>query len=231
MAHGNTGGRYNKTAEQERLRQRAFQHAVSHSRRVRWLKIWLPLIVVASVLAWGVIAVFNPFRHLPAGVSASSYHLDGTRVTMEHPNLSGYHQNGQPYHLRAANAQQDLRSQNIIDLSEMQGSMGNENGKLTRVSAQKATYDSTKQTMDMHTHVEISSDQEYVLHMNNAFINFNSGSLTTNEPVTMILNNGSVQASSLIIVDNGRMISFKGRVKSIFKTEPQTERPIEGTAQ
>ena len=231
MAHGNTGGRYNKTAEQERLRQRAFQLAVSHSRRVRWLKIWLPLIVVAAVLAWGVIAVFNPFRHLPAGVSASGYHLDGTRITMEHPNLSGYHQNGQPYHLRATTAEQDLRTQNIIDLNEMQGSMGNEDGKLTHVSAQSATYDSTKQTMDMHKHVEISSDQEYVLHMNNAFINFNTGSLTTNEPVTMIMNNGTVQADTLNIVDNGRMISFNGHVKSIFKTESKPERPIEETAQ
>ena len=93
MAHGNTGGRYKKSAEQDRLRQRAFQHAVSHSRRVRWLKISLPLIVVAAVLAWGVIAVFNPFRHLPAGVSASGYHLDGNGNCQ--PN-SGYTNTGCP---------------------------------------------------------------------------------------------------------------------------------------
>jgi len=231
MARGDRGDHFGHTAEQKKLRWQAFQHATSHSRRVKWLKISLPLVVVGAVLAWGVIALFNPFRQLPKGVSASNYHLDGTRITMERPKLSGYHQNGQPYHLNATIAQQDLRSQNIIDLTEMQGSMGNENGKLTHVSARSATYDSIKQTMIMRTNVEIKSDDEYVLRMNNAFINFNTSSLIANEPVTMVMNNGSVQADSLIIVDNGRMISFNGHVRSLFNIQPASERPIEGTAQ
>lgn len=231
LAHRDTGGRYDQTAEQEDLRQRAFQRALVHSRRVKWLKISLPLVVISALIAWGIIAVFNPLRHLPPGASASGYHLDGTRITMEHPNLSGYPQNGQPYHLRATTAQQDLRSQNIIDLTEMQGSMGTPDGKLTHVSALKATYDSTKQTMVMHTNVEISSDNDYLLRMNTAFINFNAGSLTANEPVSMKLKNGTVLADSLIIVDNGHTISFNGHVKSVFTTEPASAQSVEGTAQ
>eukprot|EP01037_Dinobryon_pediforme_P009448 gene9448-9528_t len=229
MARGDAEGRYDPTAEQEELRQQAFKRALSHSRKVKWLKLSLPLIVVAVIVGWGLIAVFNPFRQVPKGVSASGYSLDGTRITMEQPRLSGYHKNGQPYHLRATTAQQDLRSQNIIDLSEMQGSMGMDDGKLTHVSALTATYDSNKQTMVMRTNVEISSDTAYTLRMNTAFINFNTGSLTANEPVTMTLKNGNVLADSLMIVDNGRLVSFNGHVKSMFSTERTS--PPEGPAQ
>jgi len=194
----------------------AIASAKLHSQRVRWLKLAIPLIAAGAVVGLLAFSIFDPFRKLPAGVSVSGYGLDGTRITMEKPRLSGYHKNGQPYQLRAKSAQQDITKQNIIDLNEMEGSMGMDDGHATRISATRSTYDSAKETMVLNNNVQISSDSGYELLMNQAFVDFHQGSLISNEPVTMKLKNGTVLADKLNISDNGRVVTFDGHVRSTF---------------
>ncbi len=54
---------------------------------------------------------FDPFRaFLPAGVSIDRAGLNGSRVTMSHPKMSGYRKDGRPYDFTAESAVQNLKT-------------------------------------------------------------------------------------------------------------------------
>ena len=53
--------------------------------------------------------------------------------------------------------------------------------------------------------------------MLSAQVDFKSGTVTSNEPVTVILGgNGQIEAQGLRVIDNGKVMSFKGRVRATF---------------
>ena len=78
-------------------RAKAFAAAARHSARVRFLRVALLGGAVGAVALLVGIAVFDPFGRLAGGVSIGGIGLDGTKVTMDHPKLSGFRKDGRPY--------------------------------------------------------------------------------------------------------------------------------------
>ena len=96
-------------------RRKAFHAAGRHSNRVRVLKRMIVIVCLCAAAALALIAFFNPFAHLPKGLEIGAASLSGSRITIEHPRLSGYRDDGRPYDLRAASGAQDIGKPNIID--------------------------------------------------------------------------------------------------------------------
>lgn len=200
------------------------------------MKIAIPLVVVLAVGALVYIGLFDPFRKIPKGLTVGSYGLDGTKVTMDSPKLSGFHKDGKPYQVWAKSASQDITKQNIVELLDMQGTMGLTEGGKAHISAATATYDTSKNTILMRKDVQIHSDSGYDLTMNEAFVDFQKNSMISNDKVTMQLKNGTVLADSMHVTDDGKTIVFEGHVQSTFKadfnkSDAGGDAPSKGTAQ
>ncbi len=207
---------------------KAFAQAYAHSARVRFLKIAIPLAAIAAVGMLLFIGLFDPFRKIPKGLSVDGYGLDGTKITMEQPKLSGFHKDGRPYLVWAKSAQQDLKKQNIIELTDMQGTMSTPDGAKARVSASSATYDTAKNTILMRKDVLMHSDSGFDLRMKEAFVDFGQNSMVSNDTVSMQMKTGSVLADSMHLSDNGKVIVFEGHVQSTFSTDTsKVENPAE----
>lgn len=200
-------------------RARAFAKADRHSRRVRRLR---RLIIVGSGLAIaGFIAAlfWNPFSALPGNVSIGQATLNGTKVTMELPKLSGFRPDGRPYEVRAKSGVQDIRTPKVIELNEIEARIRTADDTNVNISAPRGIYDSSADTMVLASdaaegRIRVTSSSGYDIVLRSANIHFKDSTMTSDEPVTVRMKNNTVSADKLEIADKGSVVVFSGNVKS-----------------
>src|SRR5690349_5459751 len=79
-----------------------FVLAARHSRRVRFLRTALPVVIVVALAGIILISVFNPFRllsQLPIDIGGIA--VSGTTITMESPHMAGFTADKRPYEIWA----------------------------------------------------------------------------------------------------------------------------------
>ena len=110
---------------------RAFAAARRHSRLVRFLRVAAPVGVVVGVAALIVGAVFHPFRAKIGELSIGEFSVDGAKITMDRPKLTGFRRDGRAYVVNAAKAIQDVTRPTVVELREVDGDLGMaDNGSL-----------------------------------------------------------------------------------------------------
>ena len=197
-------------------RARAFAAAHRHTAAVRWLKRLIVLVMVGGTAGLVLSAIYDPFRVLPVAVSMGDVSLSGTRITMDLPKLSGFRNDGRPYQVTAKSASQDIRTPGIVDLSEILADVGMADLSRAHVTARTGRYDSAKELLNLHTDVELKADKGYDLKTENVDVDFHAGSMVADQPVTVIMNNGSINANRMVISDNGKRLLFEGQVRSVL---------------
>jgi lipopolysaccharide export system protein LptC len=209
------------------LRTRAYAKAVRHSLLVRFLKVFIPVGSVVGVAAVVAIALFNPFARV-AGLTLGPVSLSGTHVTMESPRLRGYRRDAQPYDVTATAATQDVRKPNLVELKELRAKLAmDDKGGTARLEAVSGTFDTHKEMLELREQVRIDSDAGHAVRMTSAVIDLKAGTVVSNEPVTVTLTNGKIDAAGVDVSDGGRVLHFRGRVRTVFEniTEPQATAP------
>ena len=177
---------YSPTPEREQI----FAAAMRHSARVRFLRVALLFGVVATVALLIAIAVFDPFGRLAGGVSIDGVGLDGTKVTMEHPKLTGFRKDGRPYMVNAKRAVQDALHPTVVELIEIDADVALADNGTAHMIAKSGVYDSVKEHMDLSESVHIKSSQ-YDVQLKSANIDFKSGVYVSNDPVVIVTTNGT----------------------------------------
>ncbi len=201
----------------------AFRAAARHSRHVKLLRRLLVGGAVAGV-AGMVLFTFNPFgRLVPAGVSVEHVGLDGTKVTMSHPKLSGYRNDGRPYEIIASEAVQDLKVPTRFELHDMDARLTMQDSTVTHVTSAAGTYDSKLDQMELTSQVQITSDGGLSVRAQDAHVEFRAGSVVTPHPVSVAMRGDTIDADSMRMIDNGRQVTFEGHVRTTFL--PGEEKP------
>ena len=100
-------------------REKAFARARRRSQWVRLLRKAILVSVPATVVA--MVAIFNPFATKFEGLSFTGLSLNGTKVTMANPKLTGFRNDGQPYSVTAEKALQDIKNPTTIELQKLTG--------------------------------------------------------------------------------------------------------------
>ena len=199
-----------------RDRSTAFHEASRHSSRVRRIRI--VIIAGCALAAVGLVAraFFDPFSALPDNISLAGAAFNGTRVTMEHPKLSGYRQDGRPYDVRATDGVQDIRTPNIIELNQLEAKFETASRSLVRVIALHGVYDSGKDFIHMVDAIRITRDSGYEIRMKAADADFRTGRIVSREPVSVVMSSGTINADALDATDSGEHILFEGDVRTLF---------------
>jgi lipopolysaccharide export system protein LptC len=197
--------------------RQAFRTASRHTRRVKWLR--RGIVACVAALSLGVVgyAFFDPFRAvLPAGVSISGAGLNGSRVTMAKPKMSGFRSDGRPYDFTADSAVQDLRKPNELELNQLDAHVTMPDKTVAHIVADKGFYDASKDIMDLVGNIHLTGASGYDVRMSKAHVQFKAGDVTTPEPVVVLMQSGSVNADSMTMTDNGKEITFTGHVHSVM---------------
>lgn len=198
------------------VRSRSYAAAQRHSSRVRVLRRVIP---VASVLAGALIiggAVFNPFGQGSA-VSIRAIGVSGTQVTMQNPRMTGHRGDNRPYEVTAVTAVQDVRKPNVIELREMRARLAlDDAGKQARLESDTGVFDSGRERLELRQNVRVTTDHGQEALLRSASIDFKAGTVTSREPVRVSFVGGVVEADNLDVTENGKIIVFTGRVRSVF---------------
>jgi lipopolysaccharide export system protein LptC len=189
----------------------AFNRAEKHSRRVRRLKVVLPLLAV--VLAAGFVGY--SFVATPPSVAIET---EGTAFTegklvMNSPKLEGFTKDGRPYSVSAARATQDFDKQDIISLDGIDAKMPVELENWARVEATSGVYDRTANTLDVPTDILVTTTDGMVAKLKSAFLDIANGSLKSSTPVDIQSHGSRVSADSMSVLENGRRVIFETRVR------------------
>jgi lipopolysaccharide export system protein LptC len=205
--------------EDERVR--AFAAAARHSALVRFLRVAILGGAVGTVAVLIAIAVFDPFGRLTREVSIAGLGLDGSKVLMDRPKLSGFRKDGHPYLVNAQKAIQDVLHPTLVELYGIDGEIGLAANGVAHMTADKGFYDTASEHMDVSGNVRIKSEQ-YDVTARSGSIDFKSGVYISKEPVTVVTTNGAmVSADSLSATDNGHQLTFEGRVRSTMQPQDQ----------
>ncbi|HZG27744.1 MAG TPA: LPS export ABC transporter periplasmic protein LptC, partial [Ensifer sp.] len=126
-------------------RRMAYSRAVRHSKRVRRLKILLPVSAVAVSLAFVAVSVVRSF--LPDNVEVKGATIENGQIVMEKPAISGRNSDGIFYSMTAARALQSIVSPNIMTLQDISAQMPVNDQVIAKVKAQGGIYDRTANTL------------------------------------------------------------------------------------
>ncbi len=215
-------------------RVEAFRAAGRHTSRVRLLR---RLVLAGAVLGSAAViafAFFNPFRAVIPGVTMDGLGLAGSKVTMQHPKLTGFRSDGRPYDLVASSAVQDAKTPSVLELHDIDAHVTMADQSVVRIVSDSGLYDSSKETMQLKSAIHLTSDKGLDAHMQSASIAFKTGLVDTRDPLTVVMSTGTVTADSMHMVDNGARMTFEGHVHTTVTpaaTASSTASTLKGTGQ
>jgi len=199
------------------VRSRAFSKARRHSRWVRFAKIAIPLGALVGMAGVGVLAYYNPFQQIE-NLSFDSIGVSGTNVTMESPKLTGFKNDNRPYEVTASAATQDVRKPDLVQLKDLKARIvTDERGSVARLQADSGVLDTKREQMRLRQNIVVTTDAGHEVRLRTAFVRFKAGSVVSKDPVTVSFGNGTIEAEGLDVTDNGKIMSFKGRVRTVIQ--------------
>jgi lipopolysaccharide export system protein LptC len=214
--------------------QYAYAEALSHSRRVRLLRRAIPMACVAAIAGPVLWSVISPFARTIPDVSVGAVSINGTRIKMESPKLSGFKKDQKAYEVTALEAVQDIKLPTVVELNGLNGRMEQETNSFARVTADTGRFDQTADRLDLKGSIRIRTDKGYEADLASARVDMKSGDVASQERVEIRSKTGTISADSMVIRENGKHAVFEGRVRSVFihdESAAQITRPtLDATA-
>ena len=137
--------------------ERTFRAARRHSRVVRLLRISIPVGVVLVCAGLFLVAYFNPLRMIgKLPIDISNLVVAGSKITMEHPRLSGFTHDARAYELSADAAKQDLTKPDLIELRNLRAKVEMQDKTSIQMSAVTGLYDSKSETLKLDQNIDIT---------------------------------------------------------------------------
>ncbi len=205
-----------RTSDDRPLQTRDYSRAVRHSRRVRVLKRAIPLGALLAVALVVGITFFNPFASI-GGLTLGPVSVSGTRVVMDNPRLTGSQGEARPYEVTAQEASQDVREPHLVDLLELRARLTlDAGGDVARVEAATGRFDTQAELLELTRDVRVISTSGYTIDLRSARIDFKTGNVSSPDPVRVEFDAGTIEADGMNVVENGKVISFEGNVRSVL---------------
>ncbi|MDB5558135.1 MAG: lptC [Enterovirga sp.] len=208
----------------------AYAKAQRHSLRVRLLRVGIP---AGALLAGGLVVaatLYRPFGDIP-GLSLGSVSMSGTKLAMENPRLTGFRKDSRPYEVTAKAAFQDVRKPGLVELNDVNAKLATDAaGAFARLVSASALFDTAKELIELTQDIRITTSRGEEVLMRSASVDLKGGTVVSRQPVKITTQNGTIEAEGVHVSDNGRVLSFEGRVRTQFSRaaiEPAEPKPSE----
>lgn len=199
------------------MRER-YAHAVRHGRRVRALRVALPAVLVAGMASYALASVIGASLRQDIVIDLGNLDVSGDRLVMEMPKLSGFNRQDEAYVVTAATATQRVTAPGRIDLADLKATITTKENETADITATAGLFDSTSERLRLTGGVSLRSTHGYAANLLSADVDFKAGSLVSDEPVSVALRDGTVDAGTMRIDQGGDVIYFEGNVAARFQT-------------
>ena len=200
---------------------RRFRNAKRHSRRVKLLRVGLPVATAVVCLVLVLIAFFNPLQMLAnLPISVAGVVVSGTKINMESPKLSGFTKDKRRYDVTAGTAAQDLTRPGIIELRDVNATLDMQEKNTMRLVAEDALYDTKKEQLTLQRNIVVKSTSGYEGYLDEAVIDTKNGNVVSEKPVRMKTQNGTIRGNRFELQNSGDLIRFEnGVVVNLLKMD------------
>jgi lipopolysaccharide export system protein LptC len=185
-----------------------YRAALRHSRHVRWLRICVPAGIAAvllTVVGMNYMPPIGGFR-LPGELGNLVIH--GTKITMEQPRLSGFTTDSRAYEFSADAAAQDITKPNQVELQQLHAKMEMQDKSTVEMTATSGIYDVKTEILKLNDNIDLTSSTGYSGKMSEAVIDVRKGNVVSDQPVSVQMLNGFLNAKRLDIAENGSVLRF-----------------------
>jgi lipopolysaccharide export system protein LptC len=193
---------------------RRFRAAARHSRRVRLLRVGLPVVALIGCLLVALAAWFNPLRLLVARlpISVGDVVVSGTKIKMENPKLSGFTRDKRRYDVTAGAASQDLTRPGIVELHDISALLEMQEKTTMKLVAQDGVFDTKKEQLTLERNIVITSSKGDEGYFEEAVIDTKNGNVLSEKPVRLKMLNGTVRGNRFELTNSGDVIRFDNGV-------------------
>lgn len=188
--------------------ERLYRRALRHSRRVRLLRTCL-LAAIVVVLAGVVVDNYLPSvggLRLPGEIG--SVVIQGTKITMQKPRLTGYTSDGRAYEFNAEAAAQDITKPDLVQLERIRSKMAMADKSTVDLWADEGVYDMKGDMLTLNNNIRLVSSTGYQARLSQAVVDMRKGNVVSDTPVWVKLLDGWLNAKRLEITDNGDVLRF-----------------------
>lgn len=196
-----------------------FARARRHSRRVRFLKIGMP--IVAAIIVVAGLAATWVARSVPVDIAVASTSIEDGRLVMQDPRMSGSDQHDRPYSLVARRAIQALGGGGI-DLEAIEANLSVDDSTTARLAAASGRYDPDSGRLRLFDNILVDTSSGIRIELSSADVAVEEGRLEGTGPVRIVTPSQRLESGAVTIEDNGARLSFTNRVKLTLLPAEQT---------
>lgn len=197
---------------------RRFSAAVRHSRLVGALRVGIP--AIAGMAALALLALWlNPFRAPASGPvrNAQSTAISGSKIVMELPRLAGFTRDSRAYEFNARSAAQDVSAPNLVELTEIRGTLEMQDKTRVELVAPTGIFDSKGERLTLGKNIVIRSSAGHEGRLHDAVVDVRTGQIVSESAVEVRMLDGTLNANRLEMERNGEVIRFGGGVSMTLK--------------
>jgi lipopolysaccharide export system protein LptC len=192
--------------------ERVFRRARRHSRRVRILRVAIPVVTVLVLGSIWFVTWLDPLRLLVRLPIDGKLVISGTKVTMQAPKISGYTRDGRWYELNAQAAAQDLTKPDLVELQDVRAKIEAEDKSVLNMRAADGIFDRKSGMLTLGRDIVLVSTSGFEVRLTEAVIDTGSGEIVSNKPVEVKMLQGTLNASRIEVIKAGEVINFEGGV-------------------
>jgi lipopolysaccharide export system protein LptC len=196
---------------------RAFRNAMRHSRRVRIIRLAIPVGFLAAAAVGLLAARLDPMRMLTAlPVDFGSLVISGTKITMQQPRIAGFTRDSRPYELTAHAAAQDVANPDTIELQGLHGRTEMPDKAVFEMTADGGLYDSKAEMLTLRQNIVFKSSSGFEVYLSEALVDVRSSNIVSEKPVEVRMLQGTIKANRMEVVDSGDVIRFGNGVTMVM---------------
>ena len=201
-----------------------------HSKRVRMLKIGLP--VIALVTAG--LATLNILNN--AGVGPTLPPLEVPQIVadnlkMHNPHYQGFNDDGGHYWVKAETAQQDLKTLTAIHLQAITGELTDAKKQKTHLVATRGLFDNKDNILELYDSIDVTGDGGLNAKLTRATVRTKENIITSDQPSTILMGAGTITSNQLTIRQKSKEYTFVDTVRTHMKPKDAPPAADDKTAQ
>lgn len=194
-----------------------FRKAQRHAKRVKLLKLVLPIVGVMIILAVAAALIIR--QVLLPDLDIGEIALQDGKLVMENPNLNGLDKEKRPFSLSAAKAIQDSDQPKRVELVSIDARLPMDDTVFADVKAGNGIYDAEDKTLVLTKTVNVVTSDGMVLTLQDADVDIDEGSLVTLNPIVATSQKADISSQSLKVEDNGKRLVFEGTVRMTLRPD------------
>ena len=194
-----------------RKADRQFARARRHSRRVRLLKIGVPIAAAALLLVFAVWAWWSTRDGFVAEITGAA--VEDGKLVMTDARLNGFTRENLPYSLSAERAVRGIGGADLVELEQIEADVPLDAAIRAAIVADGGLYDNDNKLLDITSEMTVTTTTGVVARVQSAHIDVASGGLATGDPVRIEMQGSTLMAGSMRVTERGRVILFADGVR------------------